>query len=140
MDAVRAAVVAAGLPLILKDRNNAPDFPPPRLRDTPDPEALRPDSAPMMWFYQMTTTVWDGARSPHNAYEVAVTRWRRLRKRALAAQKRAADRAAADRALAEDRAAADRAAFSAKLAAAVAQRAAEDARSPYPNPLPIFIC
>ena len=64
MDAVRAAVVAAGLPLILKDWNNAPDFPPPRLRDTPDPEALRPASAPMMWFYQMTTTVWDGARAP----------------------------------------------------------------------------
>ena len=71
MDAVRAAVVAAGLPLILKDWNNAPDFPPPRLRDTPDPEALRPASAPMMWFYQMTTTVWDGARSPNNAYEGA---------------------------------------------------------------------
>ena len=62
MDAVRAAVVAAGLPLILKDWNNAPDFPPPRLRDTPDPEALRPASAPMMWFYQMTTTVWDGLK------------------------------------------------------------------------------
>ena len=56
MEAVRTAVVAADLPLILKDRNNAPDFPPPRLRDIPDPEALRPVSA-MMW-YQMTTTVW----------------------------------------------------------------------------------
>ena len=82
MEAVRTAVVAAGLPLILKDRNNAPDFPPPRLRDTPDPEALRPASAPMMWFYQMTTTVWDGARSPNNAYEGAVKCWRRLRARA----------------------------------------------------------
>ena len=128
MDAVRAAVVAAGLPLILKDRNNAPNFPPPRLRDTPDPEALRPASAPMMWFYQMTTTVWDGARSPDNAYKGAVKRWRRLRARALT-----------DRALAADRAAADRAAVSAKWAAAVTRRAAEDAASPYPNPFPVFI-
>ena len=86
MDAVRAAVVAAGLPLILKDWNNAPDFPPPRLRDTPDPEALRPASAPMMWFYQMTTTVRDGARGAVNVYERTVRIWRRLRKRTLDAR------------------------------------------------------
>ena len=82
----------------------------------------------MMWFYQMSTTVWDGARSRNNAYEVAVKRWRRLRKRALDARKLAADRAAADGA-----------ATSAKWAKAVSQRAAEDAASPYPNPFPIMI-
>ena len=82
----------------------------------------------MMWFYQMSTTVWDGARSRNNAYEVAVKRWRRLRKGALDARKLAADRAAADGA-----------ATSAKWAKAVSQRAAEDAASPYPNPFPIMI-
>ena len=82
----------------------------------------------MMWFYQMSTTVWDGARSRNNAYEVAVKRWRRLRKHALDARKLAADRSAADGA-----------ATSAKWAKAVSQRAAEDAASPYPNPFPIMI-